>query len=120
MARPCGYACMRSTTTAWASSTTREPVHVPHQEKHRLGNEGVGRAPRVDLFSMSGVENHSCSCGLHMNAVMCRAGSCRANAHEPDVNQQCCVFLAIEFHMILNVSTALLAAHQASRSARRM
>jgi hypothetical protein len=53
MARPCGYACMRSTTTAWASSTTREPVHVPHQEKHRLGNEGVGRAPRVDLFSMS-------------------------------------------------------------------
>src|SRR2546421_4872378 len=31
--------------------------------------------------------NHLCSCGLHMNTVMCRTGSCRANAYEPDVRQ---------------------------------
>jgi hypothetical protein len=53
-----------------------------------------------------------------MRGVMCRTGSCRAHAHESDVSQQCCLSLAIEFRMILNASTALCAAHQASGSAR--
>src|SRR5215218_7443808 len=51
--------------------------------------------------------NHACSCATHMSTIMCRTGSWRANAHEPDISQQCPVFPAKEFHMIRNASIAM-------------
>jgi len=40
-----------------------------------------------DLLRMLGDENETCSCVTHMSTIMCRTGSWRANAHEPDINQ---------------------------------